>query len=191
MRSCTRRRRSSSDTPTPASLPPSALSPVLSRSLRSLILASRARRRSLLRSSLEIPNTKAKHPPKPKSSSSSRSSFSPLPRLLRRDFFRPPDKDPSPSELDQSSAHVNAPHAPPLPSPPPTSAVDLPVVLVVAAAALSPPPPVTPSAAAAEGCARGALNLRVPVAIVRPVRTRRAFAFFLPPGLAVTGRVVR
>ena len=84
---------------------------------------------------------------------------------------------------------------PSLPSPPPTSAVDLPVVLAVvlavAAAALSPPPPVTPSAAAAEGCARGALNLRVPVAIVRPVRTRRAFAFFLPPGLAVTGRVVR
>ena len=80
---------------------------------------------------------------------------------------------------------------PSLPSPPPTSAVDFPVVLVVAAAALSPPPPVTPSAAAAEGCARGALNLRVPVAIVRPVRTRRAFAFFLPPGLAVTGRVVR
>ena len=81
---------------------------------------------------------------------------------------------------------------PSLPSPPPTSAVDPPVVVAVvaaavAAAALFPPPP-APSAAA-ERRARGAPNLRVPVAIVRPACTRGGF--LLPPGFTRGGPFVR
>ena len=81
-----------------------------------------------------------------------------------------------------------------LPSPPPTSAVDPPVVLAVvadavAAAALFPPPPPPAPSAAAEGCARGALNLRVPVAIVRPACTRGGF--LLRPGFTRGGPFVR